>query len=473
MIKRLLTNRVFRNFSILTLSNILVQLLSVLSSIRLARLLQPEGYGLYNLVMVQAEIFAIVAAFGLRYVIVRHVARNKGDSRLTFRISNQIRLITTSIAVLCLLAYNFLRAENSLAPQFLYFLGLLVIFKTLWDSIESIAFGNERMEGSAFINLFFTSLWVTAVYIIPKANFSIEILLTVFVINEAFKSFAYYLWLNRKIFRSIAPSVDRKEINHMFFARQSTYFFILAVFTTLQNQVPILLLDINSTVDQIGIFNLGNRILGPMQMILAVLLTSIYPSLSRLAFEDKELFTTRMKNILNLLLIVGIWACFCFTLYSREVVLLLYGIEYIDSARVILIQCWFTMLYSIFSAIGTTLMSFDKQRVMAILSIIYGTLAFPVYFIGSKYAAIGLAWAFVIAAFLHMTYHWIVFKNLLSPYLTWGYTARLFLTLGIAMACSLFIPFEFSFILKIMVGLCITIIAGLYLKFVELKKITI
>lgn len=470
MLKQLLSHRIIKNFSILTVSNILIQFLSILSSIRLARLLQPEGYGLYNLVLVQAQIFSIIAAYGLKWVIVRYVARNKSDSRYVFNISNKIRLFTTLLSIVCLLTYNIFIAEDSLGTVLLFFIALILIFQSFWDSIESIAFGNERMEGSGYINLLFTGLWVVAVYLIPKVNFNVNVILAVYISIQILKTFSYHLWLKKKILKTITIDIQ-PEVKYKFFIVQSGYFFVLAVFSTLQSQVPILLLDYNSTIDQIGIFNLGNRILSPMNMVLGMLLTSIYPSLSRLAFENKELFAKRIKSLINLLVIFGIWACICFTLFSREVILLLYGKEYIDSAKVILIQCWFSLLYAIFSTIGTVLMSFDKQRVMAILSIIYGTLALPVFYLGSRYGAIGLAWSYVIAAYIHMTYHWIVFKNLLSPYLTYSYTIKLFSVIILATIGSLFVPFEYSLVLKIILGISVTLITGLYLRMRELKKL--
>lgn len=471
MIKRLLSNKIIKNFSVLTVTNILIQFLSILSSIRMARLLQPEGYGFYNLMMVQAGIFSIIAVYGLKLVIVRYVARNKSDSKYVFHISNQIRLVTTLLAVLGLLAYNILMSKTPIAPLLLFLLSLYLLFQSFWDSIESIAFGNERMEASGYVNLLFTGLWVIAVYAIPKVSFSINILFTTYILVQISKTFSYYIWLKKKILTVSNPPDLHPDINHLFFIRQSNYYFLLAIFSAVQIQFPILLLNQNSTLDQVGIFNLGTRILSPLSMVLGMALTSIYPSLSRLALENKELFTKRIKNLINVMVIIGVWACICFTLFSREVVLLLYGKAYLGSAKVMLIQCWFTLLYGIFCTIGTVLSSFDKQRTLAILSIIYGTLALPIFYMGAKYGAIGLAWAFVIAAYIHMTYHWIVFKNLLSPYLTFSYSFKLFSIIILATICSLFVPFEYSFTLKIILGISITLIAGYFLKYKELKKI--
>ncbi|SHM41852.1 Membrane protein involved in the export of O-antigen and teichoic acid [Cyclobacterium lianum] len=464
MIKAILSNRIFKNFSILTGTNIFIQLISILTSIRLTRLLQPEGYGLYNLMMVEIGIFSIVAVYGLRLVIVRYVARNKSHSRYVFDVSNRIRLVTTLIAILCLVTYNLLINEVQFTSYMVFILSMCVFFQSSWDSIESIAFGNEKMAASGYINLLFTTLWVASIFIIPKANFNIEVLFTVFAVIQLLKTITFYLWFNWEIPRLKEPIDVDPGINYSFFIRQSNYYFILAIFSTIQSQIPVLLLNQNSTLEQVGVFNLGYRILSPLSMVLNTALVSLYPSLARLAFENKELFTKNIKILINLLAVIGIAACLCFTLFSEEVVLLMFGKAYLGSVKVILIQCWFTLLFGIFSTIGTVLSSFDRQRQLAVLSIVHGVLAIPVLYIGTKYGAIGLAWAFVISGCINMTYHWVIFSRLLSPYLNMGYSVKLFSLLAITAVFSLFVPFEFGIGVKFLAFVSIAIIAGSYIK---------
>ena len=471
MIKELLSNKIFKNFSVLTATSIIIQFISIISSIRLARLLHTDGYGYFNLILVLSNIFLIISSYGLKQVIIRYVARNKNESRFVFHLSNQIRLFTTIISVICLLIYNSFLNDKPLPPFVLILLSVIIIFQSVWEAVECIAFGNEAMKPSGYINLSFTSIWVLSVYIIPRENFNPEFLLVIYVIIQCLKSMVYYWWLRKDIFSEDKPHEINNEINHKFFINQSNYYFILAIFTALQTQVPIVLLSHNSNYDQVGIFNLGSRILSPLQMVIMTALTALYPSFSRLAITDKILFSKRVKILLNILVIIGIWGCLCFTLFSKEVVLLLYGKEYLDSVKVILTQCWFTLLFGIFCTIGTVLNSFDKQRLLAILSIVYGILCLPVFFIGSRYGAIGLAWAFVISAYINMTYHWVVFKNLLSPGITLIYTLKLFSILIFASLISLFNPFDFNIFIKISLGLIITGVTAIYLKNRELPKL--
>lgn len=464
-------NKIIKNFSVLTGTNLLIQALSILSSIRVARQLQPEGYGLFNLVNLQASIFSIIAAFGLRIVVIRHIARNKQDARKIFKVSNQIRVITTILALLFATGYAQLNNSQSLTPVFLFAVLLLVVFQSVWDSVESISFGFEKMQTDGIINLTFTIIWIAEIYIIPNNLFTVTTLLYAFVINQGLKTLIYYIWLRTKVLTHIQPIKSGGLNDHKVLISQSSFYFILAVFTAIQNQIPILLLQFNSRVDQIGLFNLGNRILSPLQMMLTMLLTALFPMLARLAIDNKLLFAQRVMSLLNIIVLTGIWGSMCFALFSRDIVKLLYGDAYITSANVILIQCWFTVLFAIFCTIGTVLSAMDKQKLLATLSIIYGVVAAPIFYFGTRFGATGLAWAFVIAAFVNMTYHWIIFRNLLEKHISVLYSVLIFSSIGILSFFTSTYKIEFSFSIRLAIGIFITAALFTYMYKVEYYKL--
>jgi O-antigen/teichoic acid export membrane protein len=456
MFKELFKKTFIKNFSILTTTNIIVQVLSILSSIRLARQLQPAGYGLFNLVIVQASIFSIIATYGLRTVIIRHIARNKYDAWKVFIISNQIRAITTITAIIAVIGYNQLAPANSLTALFLVALSVLIVFQTFWDTIESISFGFEKMGATGIINLVFTAVWVLEVYIIPDKYFSISVLLYTFVLNQILRSLIYFIWLNNNVLvdKTLKTSITLND--HKEFIKQSNYFFILSVFTAIQNQVPILFLQFNSPIDQIGIFNLGYRLLSPMQMVLNVMLTAIFPLFSRLAIENPNLFARRVKTLLSLILVVGIWGCIGFALFSKDIVFLLYGKLYEESVNVILIQCWYTLLFAIFCIIGTVLSSLDRQKLLSIISFISAVIALPIFYFGTKHGAIGLAWAFVIAAFLNLTYPLVFLHRILHPNLSAKFSIVLYLIVLLLTVGSTFIQFNYPLSIRIAILMIIS-----------------
>jgi O-antigen/teichoic acid export membrane protein len=466
-------SKIIKNFSVLTGTSLLIQVLSILSSIRLARQLQPIGYGLFNLVTLQVTIFSIVSVFGLRIVVIRHIARYKQDARKIFKVSNQIRIITTIVALLLAAGYSLLHNKQSLPSVLSWALLLLIIFQSFWDSIDSVSFGFEKMQTSGVINLIMTVIWITEIYLIPNRLFTVKILLIAYVINQGARTLIYYVWLRQNILRKIPFETITGFTQHKLLIRQSNFYFILALFTSIQSQIPILLLQFNSHIDQIGLFNLGNRILSPLQMMLSMLLTALFPMLSRLAIDNKPLFAQRIKSLLNIITLTGIWGSLCFSLFSKDIVKLLYGNAYITTANVILVQCWFTVLFAIFCTIGTVLSALDKQKLLATLSIFYGVIASPIFYFGTRYGAIGLAWSFVIAAFLNMTYHWIIFRNLLEKRLSIKYSIIMFSSIGVLAFVTYRYKVEFSLIYRLSIGILLSLALFSYIYKVEYSKLSI
>jgi O-antigen/teichoic acid export membrane protein len=462
----ILKNKIVRNFSVLTGSNILIQIIGIVSSIRMARQLDPDGYGLLNLVQTQSVLFGIIAAFGLRLVIIRSIARDNFSARYYFIVSNNIRIFTTFIAIGVAVVYNLFDSENSLSTFLLFAVIFIIVFQTFWNSIETVSFGLERMVSSGIINFFFSVTWVIALYLTPDRYCTVLNLLSISIANQGVKTVVYYLWFNRTVLKEYDKVFNINRSDYKELLRQGTPYFILAIFTAIQIQVPILFLQFNSSLAEIGIFSLGNRILSPLQFVMFTLLTALFPMFSKLALENKKLFIKRIKSLINILVSVGILGCIMFYLFSRDIVLLLYGEKFIESANVILIQSWYIIYFIIFSIIGTVLSSFDKQNTLATLSIVYGVISLPIFFYGTKFGAIGLAWAFIIAAIVNMSYHWIIFRKLLSGHISLLYTAIIFLPLILLTLISSSVIIEISIYIKIIISilLCSSVGFFLYIK---------
>src|SRR5512133_938911 len=73
--RRLAGSRVARNWSVLVVSNLLVQVLAMLATIRIARELAPSGYGEFNLVQALAMLGSLLTGLGTRQVLIRVCAR--------------------------------------------------------------------------------------------------------------------------------------------------------------------------------------------------------------------------------------------------------------------------------------------------------------------------------------------------------------------------------------------------------------
>src|SRR4051794_27964910 len=83
-----------RNWSMLVVSGITCQVLGVLATFRIARVLAPSGYGEYNLVQVTGALGAVFAALGLSNVLIRRSARKPEETGILLATATGMRAIS-------------------------------------------------------------------------------------------------------------------------------------------------------------------------------------------------------------------------------------------------------------------------------------------------------------------------------------------------------------------------------------------
>jgi O-antigen/teichoic acid export membrane protein len=419
---------------------------------RLAPLLGTTNYGYFNIVLITASIFSILSVFGLRTIIVRSIAREPNQSRAYFLKALQIRSVFFLLSIALFLYYNYLFSDLGQHYAVIAVM-VLMLTTTLWDTMESTAFGRQLMKPSAYIELGATCVWVISLYLIPREKFTVNLIIETYIIIQLIKNIVYFIWLffSGLLSGKSIPAENTLPSNSQML-KMGTNYFLLAVFTCLQNQFPILFLGRNSGLSQVGIFNVGYRILSPLQMVINTALIAVFPNLSVLSFKKPELFYDLCKKGILFLLIVGTSGSLIFTVFSKEVVLLIYGDEYVNSARVISTQCWYTVMYGLFCFIGTIWGAMDKQKILAIFAGLGTCTALPVFWFGSKYNAEGLAFGFIITAIINLTFHWYYLaKKTFVKKISMKYTLGVFSGFFFYMTAGLLIPQDYTLINKLII----------------------
>lgn len=402
MLKKIISNPVLRNFSILTSSNLLVQALSIFSSIKIAKGLKPDLYGNYSYIISLSSIYLVISSLGFRNNIIRNVAVGR-HSESIFLESFVARSLMFLVSCFLILSYNYFYSSIRFDIPILLLLMFHVFTCLHWDTFESISFGFERMKFSAIINVSFTLLFVVSITLLPFDKISVINILSLTVATQFLKTLTYAFISKRQ---GILKSSRSLKLTHLYSRiRESLPYYLLAIFTLFTSQVPILYLEHFSSPMEIGYFNVSNRIILPFQMLLLTLLSSLFPNLSKAYEYDKPKFQKTVKWAFLVIFFVGILGALVVSSFRREVIIIMYGPSYSKSADVIAMQCWFTVLFAIFCLIGTILGAINRQKLIAKLSVAYALISMPCLFFGAKYGAVGLSIGFIVMALINMTYH--------------------------------------------------------------------
>lgn len=428
-----------RNWAYLLSSSVFGQVLGMLALIRVARLLAPAGYGYFNLVQTTAGIGVIIAGFGMRNTIIRDCSRAPERAGELFGAGLWSRLLFGIVAGAGIVTYSAFRPTT--LPFILSGLAVLLLFSQIvWDTAESVSFGCQRMELSAWINSAGSVAWVLWVWCAPAALLTIIGICLPFVVIQMLKAGALLPALRR-----IAPSVGQPlgaaivgGARKLIVA--SLPFYWLALMTMIQNQMPVLVLAERSDPAQVGLFNVGFRLLSPFNLLIMTGLSALYPFLSKVRVLDTSKYMQAIDWSLRLIAILGSGAAFLISLFRRDLIGILFGRAYYGAADAMAFQCWYLMLFALLCLIGTSLAACDKQRWLAVLTTAYTIVVLPLIWFGAARGASGLAVAMALGASINMIYHWIAFRRSLPGRLAPGVVIRMVAVIGFAFIASRLVP---------------------------------
>ncbi len=466
-----LRNTIVKNFSVLAFSKVLSQFLALFVSIKIARILTPSLFGTYNLLHVQCAVFAVIASFGLRNIIIRNIARNINELQAIFINSFILRGFGILVASLFFGLYYFIYTEYD---TLLFLLVLVSIFaRVFFDLFESVAFGLEKMEFSGVINISGTILFLFSLLTFPVQRLNLHTIFALFVLFYALKAVVYYFLLNKKykLFKIDFKKIRIKETKYLF--KISFPYYYLALLSLLSVQIPVFFLQFRSGVEQIAFFQIANKILIPINIIVSTILAAVYPNLSKLFYSNFNNFIRNAKMVFVLLTLFCVVAAFGISLFRNEVVLLLYSDKYLNSSLVISYQSWFAVLQGLTSLMGTMLSAINRQKILGYLSIISTVIQLPILWIGSKGGAQSLSAAFLIAIIIIFIIHFFVIRKFLNKKLSILFFTKILGILIVGYCAANLIPVGLNSVVKGGILGIVSLILGIFVfkkyKFFFLK----
>ena len=450
---KIFSNIIFKNFSYLTLGAVISQLLSLITILKITSILETVDYGLFTFLIAQGMLLLRIGDLGNRNIVIRTIARNPESANDMLVNGAIIRALALTILFGIYIVYNNFLGHLSGESLFLIFAFSLI--NSFSNLLELIFHGNQKMLPSALVNLSYSVLWFIIVFFLIDRGAEVDVIFMFYIGISCLKAILLFFFLkNQKLLVGKVQSFMRSSRQ---LVKESWPYFVMILIllplTSLSNNF----LDINSTTDQIGYFNLAQRLIGPISLVVGMSLSALFPNLSSLWSKDRKKFHQFLSKGFGLFMIVSMVICFLFTVFSKEVVTLLFPTRYTPAIEVCQMQIWYLFLTSVDSLIGVVLGAANKEKLILRFSIIYFLICTPSLFYGSYYGALGLAYGYVFSYGICLIYVWRTFKKSLNikikyDQIVWLLAAALFII-------SYFLSVDAGTLLK--VGICMTIVTGI------------
>lgn len=451
-----------RNISILTACNLVLNCINVITNMYLARVLHPTFYGKYGVLISYSIILTTLSSLGIQQVAIRNIAQHQENSFFYFKVSMIARTIGFCLMLVLFSLYATLFEEFS--PLFIVLILFYTLFSSLWDGVQNVAFGMQRMEYTGYINILASILILCIYAVLPRSMVNVNVVVSILIVLSCLKCIAYIIQCKREsLFTyNVIRSLNSTDI--IAIIKESAPFYLMNVVALCSSQLPIIFLSKHSGSEQVAFFNTANKLLIPLSMVLSVTMSALFPNLAKEYASDKDIYRKKVSSLLKFVIIVGTFLCISITLLRDEVVYLIYGVEYKNTGIVMATQCWYVLFNSIFYVYGTVLIVQKRDKLVAAISIVPAFFATPIYWFASFHGATMVSWSFIVVCCIALTYNYYYFYKSTQGIVTNGVSAFLYGILFSGICLSIFFPMTVPFSVRLSIWVLIFIVLFFWKK---------
>ncbi len=354
------TNKLLRNTIAIIIAKGIQPLFSTVLVFLIIRIWSPEDFGKYTTLFDLLAIFQVLCGFGLRSTLTREVAKNKDSvhqyisNGIIVAIPFSILSMLFMIGVVHILQYKSYLILNS------NILSISLIASALGECFEGILTGFERIRSIAIIWIIETVFKTGISIILVYSGFGLLSIVVTFIIIRFFNPIACFFVIRR----SIGKPKFNMNIGFIKGLIKITYIVaIIEIVATIYWRIDTVILQrMRGNVDA-GLFGAVHKIFSFNQMLITTFFIAFLPVMSRLFSGGRETFQRACNQSLQYLCIINLAVALFVTVYSKNIVLLLCGNDYLEAAPALVIFIWAIFFFAINELLGYVLFVSNNQKI--------------------------------------------------------------------------------------------------------------
>ncbi|MBI3485649.1 oligosaccharide flippase family protein [Candidatus Daviesbacteria bacterium] len=402
-------NQIFKNTSILLLSQSIGKVSSFFYTVFLVKNLNVENFGFYILALSYFSIFSAIADFGFSRFLIRESIQKVAS--LPSLISN-ILVLRIILTVFSLVFFSFslrLLDHDSLRVNLILLSVLAVLPQTLALTLDSSIIALQKFSVSALgILVLNLANIIFGVYLVILNHQSYSPILAIFLSQFIYLLFFLFISYREKIFVNI--SLNFKLMKNILVG--SLPYGILTILGLIYLKVDTLVLAYLTNSYSVGIYGAGYKFLEAALIIPSTTSIVLFPILSGLTKKSQSTYQFHLKTLFVLFGISVI--CMAFFIWVLPILIYLIIPKYISSISVVKIL-GLSLPFFFMNAPQAALLLSQKRFLNSLILISTGVIAFNFILNFSfipKYSYLASAWVTVLTEILiFVIFFFIIRKN--------------------------------------------------------------
>ncbi len=397
-----LARRVARNVVYNTAALFTGSVSGLILSITLARLLKPENFGVYSLVITIVNLTVAIVMSGMDNSLIRYISyyENKGNTeiiRSIFRYILKVRIIFTLLISTVIIIFSsemsrIFGNENLKIP--IIVAGLIIFTRSLITLFSSFLKGVQNFKIYFINQILYEALRLSIIVILAYLYFVVGALLGLLIANIV-SLVVLILILLRKYRAYIVGKVHSEKIPGL---RSYVGFMTIAnisgiVFT----YIDILMIGAFIGVVGVAYYRASSTIIFALLGLITSLANVLLPVFSQFEKED---ISKALEKINKYVSMVVFPFAVTFGLFSHNIISVIYGREYFPSGDVLMLLS-LLLIVGTFSYFGSVVNAMGRADLSAYIVLIGTTINILLnYLLILKIGIIGAAIATVVSRFI-------------------------------------------------------------------------
>lgn len=323
-----------------------------------ARYLGPQEYGIYSYIISYVAIFSVLSPLGTNNILVKDLLNDPEKKEVLMGTGLAIRIAGSLLAVI-LIAMASAYTESDNAVRWFLFLASL---QPLVRSVEVISLYFQAKVVSRFTVIAqlvsLTCISLVKIYLVVEA-YPLVYFICLFAIDSAITGSVLLLFY-RRMGNGVRSMHFSWPVARSLISRSWPLIFS-GMLTTVYLKVDQVMLQHLMDETAVGLYAAAVKISESWITIPWILSGSLYPALVNAYKEDNVLFINRIRQMYILLIAVALSVIIPVCIFSKFIILLIFGGEYSGSFSTLQIHI-FSTLFIFFGSVSNRWLILDNNQ---------------------------------------------------------------------------------------------------------------
>ncbi|HSQ00667.1 MAG TPA: oligosaccharide flippase family protein [Candidatus Dormibacteraeota bacterium] len=352
-------NRLYKNFALLTASNLLTPLFTMVLVLVISRLQGVEILGKYSLMMTVFVVGQSCVSLGLPVVITREVAKNPGDAGRYFLNACVVTFVIAGVAVGVALSGLRWTAEADLRTA------LSLVLLSMFPSVvtqygEAVLLAFERASDLVVISFTESAARALVGTIVVCLGGGVAALALSLLTLRLLAGLAFLVMLHRRRV-SLAGGIDRVLCAAL--ARDVPVLGSIPIVNALYARADVFLLTSLGTWTEVGLYSAALRLVDVVRTIAPAYGRALYPVLARLQVLSAAEFAALGRRSIREILLLVLPFVLVLAGFAQPLIVGLYGQPLAGAADVLHVLAWSLIPTSLATGLAQILFAARLQAI--------------------------------------------------------------------------------------------------------------